>query len=572
MDRVTRGLLKSYVETAGLGGQQESQQFERFATHVILSKLYGGTFSADDFCVGDGVQGIDAATLTVNGVVVADIDELEDVLEHPGPIAAEFVLVQAKTSPKFELGDLSIFADTATAVITSADESPESLHDFAAMLDLLWEHSDRFNENPVVRLYYVSCGKWEGPEPLTKKMDSTYRTLLDSNLISRVEFTAWGAAEVQRNWRAIDSGLVTTILFESKTTLPEMPEIEQSFLGILPAEELLKLVSDEDGEIRKALFYDNVRDFQGDVDVNADIRRTLKSDERHRFGVLNNGVTVVARSLKTTGNRFTLSNYQVVNGCQTCHVLHQERENVGGVFVPFRLIVTQDDEVAKSITTATNQQTQVSKENLLALLDEQKAIEQYFNTYNTDEGHRIYYERRSKQWVGSQQVRGAWRVITLRNLMQSFAAIYLKIPHTAARYYGDLRARAQAEIFTSAHHPAYFYSAAYAYCKLDHFFRSGQLDRRFKPARYHLLAGVRTAFAQSRAADIIESREGKAERELANFNKFIWDDERYLVALQSVANVIEGAADGDITRDFGRNREQTEALLVRVLAEVQLSK
>jgi hypothetical protein len=223
--------------------------------------------------------------------------------------------------------------------------------------------------------------------------------------------------------------LKTTILFESKTTLPEMPQVEQAFLGILPADQLLQLVTDEEGEIRKALFYDNVRDFQGDVDVNADIRKTLRSGDRKRFCVLNNGVTVVARALKTTGDRFTLEDYQVVNGCQTSHVLYAEREFSKGVHVPFRLIVTADDEAARPITTATNQQTQVSKENLLALLDEQKAIEQYFNTYRTDEGHRVYYERRSKQWAGSQQVRGAWRVITLRNLLQSFASMYQKVPH-----------------------------------------------------------------------------------------------------------------------------------------------
>lgn len=568
MDRVTRGLLKTYVTTAGLGSLKDTQQFERFATHIVLSKLYGGTFSSDDFCVGDGVQGIDSASLSVNGGLISDLPQLEDALMESGPIFAELIFVQAKTSPKFDLGDLGIFADAVVSLITSQDSDirPE----FSEMLDLLWENSDRFSENPAVRLYYITSGKWESPAPMKKKMSQSKKALIDSNLVSRVEFKAWGATEVQANWRAIDQGLKTTILFESKTTLPEMPQIEESFLGILPATEMLKLVTDEDGEIRKALFYDNVRDFQGDVDVNADIRKTLRSSDRKRFCVLNNGVTVVAKSLKTTGNRFLLEDYQVVNGCQTSHVLHAEKEHVQGVHVPFRLIVTADDEVAKSITTATNKQTQVSKENLLALLDEQKAIEQYFNTYRADEGHRVYYERRSKQWVGSQQVRGTWRVITLRNLLQSYASMYQKVPHTAARYYGDLRARAESDVFVAKNHPAYFYSAAYAYCKLDHFFRNDQIDRKFKPARYHILAAVRTAFTGSRQNDPIESKEAKAERALSSFNRFLWDDQKYLAALLEVAAVIDKAAGGNITRDFGRNREQTESLLDAVLNEVKV--
>ncbi|AXH67037.1 hypothetical protein SEA_THYATIRA_38 [Mycobacterium phage Thyatira] len=568
MDRVTKGLLKTYVDSAGLGKLGETQQFERFVTHVALSKSYDGSFSADDFCVGDGVQGVDAVALSVNGALVSDLSELEEILEEAGSLRADLTFLQAKTSAKFELGDLSVFADTATSVVTSDDSSV--LPEISEMLDLLWGNSDRFVENPVVRLYYVTTGKWESPEPLQKKIAQTKRTLLDSNLISRVDFHPWGAAEVQTNWRALDRGLKTTILFENKTTLPEMPQVEQAFLGILPASQLLELVTDEEGEIRKALFYDNVRDFQGDVDVNADIRRTLRSSDRSRFCVLNNGVTVVARALKITGNRLTLEDYQVVNGCQTSHVLYAEREFSDGVHVPFRLIVTADDEVARSITTATNQQTQVSKENLLALLDEQKAIEQYFNAYRADEGHRIYYERRSKQWVGSQQVRGAWRVITLRNLLQSFASMFQKSPHTAARYYGDLRDRAKVEVFIPANHPAYFYSAAYAYCKLDQFFRNDQIDRRFKPARYHLLAGVRTAFTESQQVDKIEKTEAKAERALSSFNRFLWDDRKYLQALLDVGAVIDEMAEGDITRDFGRNREQTEALFTMVLNKVKI--
>ena len=567
MDRVTKSLLKTYVENAGLQALTETQQFERFVTHIALTKSHGGTFSADDFCVGDGVQGIDAAAIAINGTLVADADDLQAALDHPGPISAELTLVQAKTSAKFELGDLSVFSDTATGLLAAtAETAPPGLREFSEMLDMLYECSDRFSENPVARLYYITCGNWEAPDPLVNKMHSTVATLDATNMVSRAEFICWGAPEIQRHWRAIDSGLKTTVLFESKTTLPDIPGVQEAYLGILPAKELLKLVADEDGEIRKALFYDNVRDFQGDVDVNEDIRETLRSAERQKFCVLNNGVTVVAKSLKTTANRFTLSDYQVVNGCQTSHVLHLEAAHVDGVYVPFRLIVTDDDEVAKDITRATNKQTQVSRENLLALRDEQKSIEQYFNTFSNEEGRRIYYERRSKQWLGSEQVRGAWKVITLRNLMQSFASLYLKVPHTAARYYRDLRDRADVDVFRADHHPAYFYSAAYAYCKLDHFFRSGQIDRRYKPARYHLLAGARVWFTASKTVDTIEAREGKAERALAGFNQFLWSDSKYLEALQAVAAVIDQEAGGsEITRDFGRNREQTDALLDKVL-------
>lgn len=567
MDRVTRTLMRTYASAAGLSGLAEHAQFERFATHIALTKAQNGSFSADDFCVGDGVQGIDAAALNVNGELVRDLDDLEAVLEEAHTLTFEILLLQAKTSSKFDLGDLSVFADMAKSLVLGQyDGTDARLEAFSRTLEEVYNRSQMFTDNPVLKLYYVTTGNWDEPSALASKMKAVERDIVKSNMVSRVDFLCWGAAEVQKYWRAIDSGLTKTFLFENKTTLPDMPGIQEAYLGILPADQLVSLITDEDDEIRKALFYDNVRDFQGDVDVNSDIRLTLQSSERTKFCVLNNGITLVARAVKTTANRFTVSDYQIVNGCQTSHVLHQERGSLEGVYVPFRLIVTDDDDVAKAITTATNKQTQVSRENLLALLDEQKQIEQYFNAFSGDEAHRVFYERRSKQWVGSSQIRGAWRIITLRNLMQSFASMYLKIPHTAARYYPDLRDRAAAEVFTAEHHPAYFYSAGYAYCKLDHFFRSQLLGRELKPARYHLLAGLRVWATGSKAPDVIESKEVKAERDLEDFNALLWDDERLLAVLREVAEVIiEEAGGQEITRDFGRNREQTDQLLEKVL-------
>jgi hypothetical protein len=268
-----------------------------------------------------------------------------------------------------------------------------------------------------------------------------------------------------------------------------------------------------------------------------------------------------------TGNRFTLKDFQVVNGCQTSHILHRNHDVLANVFVPFRMIVASDEDVANSITRATNKQSSVSTENLLALSEVQRRIEAYFDSFGNEDPHRIYYERRSKQWSGSAQVRGTWRVITLRNLMQSFASMYLRIPHTAARYYRDLRGRVGSEVFSEGHHAAYYYSAAYAFCKLDHFFRSGTISRDMKPARYHLLAGVWTLHMQSTVVDELHLTERKAEPACARFNKLLWDDRAYLAELEKCESVLRDlAGDQEITRDFGRTRDFTDQYLRKLLA------
>jgi AIPR protein len=101
------------------------------------------------------------------------------------------------------------------------------------------------------------------------------------------------------------------------------------------------------------------------------------------------------------GNRFTIRDYQIVNGCQTSHVLYNCK-NFGGIDnlqVTVKIIVTDKDDVINSIIKATNHQTPVKKEELEALSAFQKKLEQYYDSYEySDAGERLYYERRSKQY------------------------------------------------------------------------------------------------------------------------------------------------------------------------------
>ena len=112
---------------------------------------------------------------------------------------------------------------------------------------------------------------------------------------------------------------------------------------------------------------------------------------------MNNGVTIIAKTLRATANRFYIEDYQIVNGCQTSHVLFDRKEALDStVMVPLRLIATKDDDVIASIIVATNRQTEVREEQLLALSSFQKKLEAFFSSF--DEAQRLYYERRSRQY------------------------------------------------------------------------------------------------------------------------------------------------------------------------------
>ena len=136
------------------------------------------------------------------------------------------------------------------------------------------------------------------------------------------------------------------------------------------------------------------------------------------------GVTIISSTLRATGNRFHLEDYQIVNGCQTSHVLFDQRANLDDtVLIPLRLIATRDEELIAAIVKATNRQTQVKEEQLLALNDFQKNLEVFFASF--EEGRRLFYERRSKQYNTVPGIEKT-RIVTLSNLIRAYAALVLE--------------------------------------------------------------------------------------------------------------------------------------------------
>jgi hypothetical protein len=166
----------------------------------------------------------------------------------------------------------------------------------------------------------------------------------------------------QKLYNQTKNALSREFTFADRAVVPEIKGVSEAYLGFVSARTFLKIVSDDDGDIIKSIFYDNVRDWQDYNQVNTEIKETLASDHKARFVLMNNGVTIIARTVRPTGNRFYIEDFQVVNGCQASHVLADSRDQIDdSVMIPLRLIGTQDEDVIGSIVHATNRQTEVTK-------------------------------------------------------------------------------------------------------------------------------------------------------------------------------------------------------------------
>jgi len=553
MDLVTKNLVVAFKTEESLpDATDDSTLFEHFVNFCIVSQEYGEEFDIDDIHVGGGDDlGIDGLAIVVNGSIINDASEIGDLATTNKYLEAEFIFIQAKSGGDFAGSEISNFFFGIKDLFSEKPALPRNstIAEKGEIINAIYEKSSLFKKgNPQVKMYYATTGKWQSDAKLESRIENEKEVLMELNIFKNVEFSPVDARQIQRLYNKAKNRLSKSITFSGKVTLPPLPGVQESYLGYLPADEYLKLITDDSGNIVRSIFYDNIRDFQGENPVNHEIDETLKSPEQQLFVLLNNGVTVVANSISKTGDMFIIEDYQIVNGCQTSHVLFNNSANLTEpVQIPIKLIVSQDGNVKNKIIKATNRQTPVKTEELTALTDFQKALEDYYSAATGD--CQLYYERRSQQYraaTGMEKI----RIVSVSNQIRSFASMFLGLPHQASRYYGTLLKSIETKIFVPSHPPIAYYASALALYRFESLVRKKTLDTKYRPFKYHLLSIVRMRQA---GKEMPPMSSNKFEKYCEGLVAALQNETKYAAIFQDAIQILDNILAGDYNRDKAKD-------------------
>ena len=489
MDRITKGYMTNFASSQEIQDtSDESRLFELFSCYCVLSREYSESFDLTDVITGGGGDGgIDGVAIIANNVLLHSSEEFDDLIEQTHFISdLKFVFVQAKTTSSFSGGEIATFGFGVQDLFKEQPGLVQNaeIREKSDIISHILNNMVCVRNKPKCIMYYVTTGKWRNDQNVVSRIEGVRSDLAADNLFSEIVFIPVDSDYLQKLYKATIDRIQVEIDFPDRITLPEMEKINEAYLGILPAKQFLSLVSNEDGVI-KSILYDNIRDFQGENEVNREIADTLRSSDADKFIVLNNGITIICKELRNlVRNRFLLGDYQIVNGCQTSHVLYNCRNLItDSVFVSVKIISTSDEDTVNRIVKATNRQTEVTNEQLMALNDFHKKLEAYYSTYSGSQ--RLYYERRSKQYSNTSEIEKV-RIITIPTQIKSFASMFLDKPHLASRYYGQLVKDSEG-IFSSDHLPIAYYISAYSLYKIEYLIRNKQIDQSFNRYRFHIL-------------------------------------------------------------------------------------
>ena len=560
-DRILTAYLNEFVEEFGYQSLKETDAFELFTSYFVVSKYSPEKFEPDEVGTGGPSDlGMDGIGIVVNDHLVHSKEDVDHFTEQLHRLDVRFVFVQAKTSSKFDGAGIGTFISGVRQFFASdpanANERVNSLRDIK---EHVYNRSIDMDKSPICTLYYVTTGQWNNDPALISRIEQGKQDLLDTRLFADVEFIPLDADGLRTLHQEMNQRITRQIRFDKHTILPEISGVAEAYIGILPCTEYLKLISDDHGNLNRRLFYDNVRDFQGRNAVNQEIEATIQDgEENDRFALLNNGVTIVAGDLNTVGANFRLRDYQIVNGCQTSHIIFNNKDQLTeNIFLPVKVIVTRNGDVINQIIQGTNRQTEVKIEAFESLAPFQKQLEELYIAIGRGKRDPIYYERRSKQY-DQQNVRKD-RIVTLTTQIKSFVAMFLNEPHSVHRYYGELLNSYRARLFRESHSPTPYYLAGASLCTVERLFVGGVLSADVRPFKYALLMAFRLMHEPFETPHL---NNRTIETYCKELQEVLDDGARCAAAFQNAADVIR-SCQGRVPRSrdpMERTRAFTNAL------------
>lgn len=570
-DRIIEGYLKNFEDENNLTKVDLTKMFEYFVNYCVGAKYIFDAFSFEDITIGGGQDtGIDGIIIIVNGHMVNSKEDIDFFNKTSGRLDVQFIFTQSKTSSKFDSGDIGNFI-FGVKDFFKREPSLKINNDIKFLRELkeyIYDLSINMEKPPVCHMYYATTGKWVSDSNLIGRIDEDVAELDKTSLFSEVNFIPIDSEKLKNIYRELKHKISKEIDFEKHTILPKINDVQEAYIGMLSCKDYLNFICDSEGNLQKNLFYDNIRDFQGYNPVNQDIADTLKDDtKRSRFGLLNNGITIVAKEISKVGSTFKIIDYQIVNGCQSSHVLFYNKDLItDDVFIPLKIIVTDNQYVTNDIIKATNWQTEVKKEAFESLSPFHKQLEEFYASFDKDKNQRLFYERRSKQYENLPITKNL--IVTLTTQIQSFLSMFLNEPHSTHRYYGELLKTNQYRLFLKDHSFYPYYTSAYALMLFEDFIRTNEINPKYKKFKYHMIllfrlkvGGKRYPYINSKTMD----------KYCINIINVLWNRNEALRTFQDITKDIDLTLN-TFSSEYNIERLKKFTFQLTELPEVELTK
>lgn len=572
LDTIMKGMVEEFSSKNGFANLEESKAFEYLVNFLAVTKYQEDAFSdrADfDSLVVDskGQFGLDAIAFIINGNLVTSKD---DIIQYAKSnyLDVNILFIQSKTSNKLESGDfLKTIQATKNFIsnFSAINEKNENIITCKEIWDEIFSYKNyKFcnSVSPACHIIYAidtdNFGQTELIESLISNNENDFKKLFSD--LRNIKIELWGKQRLINYYKEITNTNTCNINFKSYIELDSIKGVNNSYIGYLPGKEYLKIITSDDGSMRRRIFYENVRDFQGSKNtVNTEISKTINNTEsQDQFILLNNGVTIITKKITSLGsNNYELKDFQIVNGCQTSNVIFNSRDKVDNILVPVKIIATEDTNIITNIVKATNRQTPVPEETFIVLSEYHKNIQLLFNQYQSKMPIDIVYERRAGEYPNF--LTNKYK-INLHNLIRSVTCIFFQDPHVVYNNNPAIILKNRTDkLFKDSHPIEMYYISAYLFAYLQKLINEEILGHYDFTNKYYILTVLYIMLTKNKKIRMFESKEFSKELDKVMQILFKEDLKQYYIdASNFVSHKIE---------EYKKQNEKLQMVAIRKLSD-----
>lgn len=562
MNKIIEGFLKTHTAEYSLDGEEIEAIFEHFVNRCIVNKYVADRFNPDDIMTEPGEKGLDGVAIVVNDRLIMAKEDIDYLVKTDKDLSVNFVFIQAKTSESFSGSEIGDFIYGVKAFFTDGKERPqtnEKMEKMIALKDYVYEQGIHFDKAPTIEMFFVTCGKWNDDTNLNERLKVELKPLKENDNFSEVMFYPYDAEKLIVRYKELKKKISRSFVMDKRMTFPAIDGVTQAFIGTVQCKDFVKILSDSDANMLTNIFEDNVRDFQGYNNINKEIQKTILTvEDQNRFALLNNGITIVAKSIKITGDEVTLYDYQIVNGCQTSYVLFDNKDKLTDQsYIVVKLIEVNNEKVSDRVIYTTNRQTEVKSEAFTSINFFHKNLQDFYDSIELP--YRLFYERRSKQYDLNDSVVKT-KIITLATQIKAYLAVFLNEPHSTHRYYGELLEAYKSRLFLETDVPDVYYISSYLVYIVDIAMRRGVIPKKYRFFKYHIASAIKALIVGDR---VIYGQGRKQRKEFEKIYSVVKDENEMNSVLKSALSCLEKAIVDNSSipkEDLHRSKEITKTL------------
>ncbi|WP_156334071.1 MULTISPECIES: AIPR family protein [unclassified Shinella] len=309
MHRVIKNHFDNFVKKYNLS-HSESKNFEAFSAYCIAKHFTFDNINPETLTYDGDEPGIDSAFFICDEAIITSKDEINSLFEKKkNNHDITCVLIQSKTSETWNKKEINTFESAILDFISEehAHKYNDDLLERKEVFSIIIKNVGKIkNGRPRIQCFFVNTANEASDSEILSAEKTLQNRLEDTGLFFSSDAILIGREKLLSYWVKSQGAYETTFEIIGSASFPKSSGIEESYVVTVSAREFTdKVLTDENGSLRKSIFEENVRDFIpfDGSEINTEIGNTINDENRsQRFGIMNNGLTIISPDVRLQSN------------------------------------------------------------------------------------------------------------------------------------------------------------------------------------------------------------------------------------------------------------------------------